>query len=255
MFFSLFRFILPPHFPSARVVDAYMNPVTDRSTEPLVWGSPDVLAIKDFMQEKVGWDPELTMRYLNPVLKVLGGERAIGNGQNHSYNSILVIYIYIYMFHFLMCSLFGVIWVQIMSEKPEVQQQRTIASYFGPAASAPLRAPAKAASSARLANALSSLGGATLQQASPRAKKTLKSNATSAEGSAPEDGSLAKRKKTGKGNVESENGTGEGKGKGKGKGKRKVSEKETVGDDAVEKPAKAKKKKVIQDDVSTEEEK
>ncbi|KAF2863403.1 PIN domain-like protein [Piedraia hortae CBS 480.64] len=62
------KFILPTHFPDARVEDAYLNPNVDKSLEQFVWGVPNLDGLRGFLMETVGWDQARTDEVLVPVL-------------------------------------------------------------------------------------------------------------------------------------------------------------------------------------------
>jgi len=58
----------PDGFPSDSVLKAYQNPVVDESTEAFSWGSPDEEGLHQFCNKIIGWRPEDTRRYLDPVI-------------------------------------------------------------------------------------------------------------------------------------------------------------------------------------------
>lgn len=56
-------------FPNEAVYQAYMNPSIDSSTEPFRWGSPDVEAIRAYVEKKFGWNQAKCDSMLLPVMK------------------------------------------------------------------------------------------------------------------------------------------------------------------------------------------
>ena len=63
------RWSAPTNFPSAAVLNAYLNPVVDKSEDPFSWGIPDLDALVDFCQRKMGWEAVDTKALVNPVLE------------------------------------------------------------------------------------------------------------------------------------------------------------------------------------------
>ena len=63
------RWSAPTNFPSAAVLNAYLNPVVDKSEDPFSWGIPDLDALVDFCQRKMGWEAIDTKALVNPVLE------------------------------------------------------------------------------------------------------------------------------------------------------------------------------------------
>lgn len=64
------NWILPNGFPSDAVVEAYLQPKVDDSTEKFTWGRPDLEALRLFCQEKLAFTREKADELLLPVLKV-----------------------------------------------------------------------------------------------------------------------------------------------------------------------------------------
>lgn len=62
------RWQLPQNFPSNAVVQAFLKPVVDKSNIELSWASPDVEGLLVFCSRHIGWRPEETKGFLNPVL-------------------------------------------------------------------------------------------------------------------------------------------------------------------------------------------
>jgi hypothetical protein len=62
------RWVLPPDFPSDKVLKAYTHPVVDNSTQKFTFGIPDDKNIRLFCRYKMGWDTHDIDRILSPVL-------------------------------------------------------------------------------------------------------------------------------------------------------------------------------------------
>ncbi|XP_077300110.1 rad2 superfamily protein mus201 [Arctopsyche grandis] len=62
---------LGEEFPSAKIIEAYLCPEVEKSSEAFSWGTPDIVALRDYTKEKFGWSREKTDEILNPVLKRL----------------------------------------------------------------------------------------------------------------------------------------------------------------------------------------
>ena len=62
------RWILPPDFPAANVLQAYSRPVVDSSNESFSWEKPDIEKLRSFLSRKVGWDSNETDKAVLPVL-------------------------------------------------------------------------------------------------------------------------------------------------------------------------------------------
>ncbi|XP_059159565.1 DNA excision repair protein ERCC-5-like [Physella acuta] len=60
-----------PGFPSKTVVDAYLNPTVDDSTERFTWRLPELDLLRDFAKTKFGWSKEKTDQSLLPMIKQL----------------------------------------------------------------------------------------------------------------------------------------------------------------------------------------
>ena len=60
---------LPDSFPDPRVETAYTKPQVEKSSTAFHWGTPDVEAIRDFTESKLGWHHDHTDSQLLPVLK------------------------------------------------------------------------------------------------------------------------------------------------------------------------------------------
>jgi DNA excision repair protein ERCC-5 len=65
------RWTTPDGFPSENVIQAYVNPVVDKSDERFTWARPDVEKLIHFCQQYVGWSPNETKKYLDPVMNKL----------------------------------------------------------------------------------------------------------------------------------------------------------------------------------------
>lgn len=62
------RWEAPKHFPDPRVLQAYLNPVVDKSEAPFTWGIPNEDGLMDFCARNIGWTASETKRVLKPVL-------------------------------------------------------------------------------------------------------------------------------------------------------------------------------------------
>lgn len=56
-------------FPNKAVINAYLNPIVNESTEKFKWGAPQVDSIVQFAQTNFDWDVSKTKSTLAPVLK------------------------------------------------------------------------------------------------------------------------------------------------------------------------------------------
>lgn len=68
---KLAKLVLAERFPDAKVVDAYLNPDVDHSTEKFSWGRPDLDALRDYARERFGWKQDKVDEVLLPVIKKL----------------------------------------------------------------------------------------------------------------------------------------------------------------------------------------
>lgn len=55
-------------FGRQEVIDAYVSPKVDESTEDLEWGRPDVEALLAFCQDRFGWNSAKAKEVLDPIL-------------------------------------------------------------------------------------------------------------------------------------------------------------------------------------------
>ncbi|CAL1527851.1 unnamed protein product, partial [Lymnaea stagnalis] len=60
---------LIPGFPSAAVVDAYLNPTVDDSEERFKWSPPELGLLREFAKKKFGWPKEKADQTLIPMMK------------------------------------------------------------------------------------------------------------------------------------------------------------------------------------------
>jgi len=63
------RWIAPKHFPDAKVLNAYMNPVVDTSEERFSWGVPDLDGLVAFCHGHMGWVADETKRLISPIIQ------------------------------------------------------------------------------------------------------------------------------------------------------------------------------------------
>ncbi|CAK7244744.1 MAG: DNA repair protein rad2 [Sporothrix thermara] len=76
------KLFLPLSFPSAAVVDAYLKPEVDRSTEPFQWGVPDLDGLRNFLMATIGWSQERTDEVLVPVIRDMNRRETEGTQSN-----------------------------------------------------------------------------------------------------------------------------------------------------------------------------
>ncbi|BFZ00205.1 hypothetical protein BsWGS_03244 [Bradybaena similaris] len=72
-----------PGFPSEAVVDAYLHPQVDDSTEKFTWGLPDLDLLREFTKYKFGWSKEKADQSLLPMMKQLSKNQS--QGRIHMY--------------------------------------------------------------------------------------------------------------------------------------------------------------------------
>ena len=68
---KLLKLKLPESFPSETVAAAYLSPAVDHSDERFSWAVPNLVAARDFAQERFGWDKLKIERLLTPVVRAL----------------------------------------------------------------------------------------------------------------------------------------------------------------------------------------
>jgi hypothetical protein len=56
-------------------VNAYLKPVVDHSTTKFSWCDPDIVGLRMFMKDHLGWEESEVDRHLLPVMKELGQKR------------------------------------------------------------------------------------------------------------------------------------------------------------------------------------
>ncbi len=59
----------PESFPDPRVESAYLSPEVNESTDPFIFGSPDLDALRRYMEKNLGWSVAKTDGILIPVMK------------------------------------------------------------------------------------------------------------------------------------------------------------------------------------------
>lgn len=69
---KLLKLVLGENFPDKKIVDAYLYPDIDESTEKFTWGRPDLDALRDYTLERFGWNKSKVDETLLPVIKKLG---------------------------------------------------------------------------------------------------------------------------------------------------------------------------------------
>jgi DNA excision repair protein ERCC-5 len=65
------QWVAPQNFPADNVMNAYLKPVVDTSSEPFSWGTPDRERLLMFCQRSMGWEYDETRKLLEPVLQRL----------------------------------------------------------------------------------------------------------------------------------------------------------------------------------------
>ena len=60
---------LPESFPNQKIIDAYLYPTVDNSTEGFSWAVPNFVEIRDFAQERFGWTRQKVDELIKPVIK------------------------------------------------------------------------------------------------------------------------------------------------------------------------------------------
>jgi 5'-3' exonuclease len=65
------RWAAPADFPSRGIINAYLNPVVDKSKTKFSWAIPNLHGLQNFCADTLGWERAETDRVVNPVLKVL----------------------------------------------------------------------------------------------------------------------------------------------------------------------------------------
>ena len=63
------KFQLPESFPNQKIIDAYLYPTVDNSTEGFSWAVPNFVEIRDFAQERFGWTRQKVDELIKPVIK------------------------------------------------------------------------------------------------------------------------------------------------------------------------------------------
>lgn len=59
------------HFPSLKVIEAYLDPKVETSKEKFSWAKPDKVGLIDFAKEKFGWTQKKSEEILQPVMQRL----------------------------------------------------------------------------------------------------------------------------------------------------------------------------------------
>lgn len=63
------KFQLPESFPNQKIIDAYLYPTVDNSTEGFSWAVPNFVELRDFAQERFGWTRQKVDELIKPVIK------------------------------------------------------------------------------------------------------------------------------------------------------------------------------------------
>jgi DNA excision repair protein ERCC-5 len=56
-------------FPNRAVVEAYNHPEINESRRKFFWSDPDMDALRDFLNEKIGWNRDKFNSVVTPVLE------------------------------------------------------------------------------------------------------------------------------------------------------------------------------------------
>ena len=62
------RWSAPTNFPSDAVLNAYLNPVVDKSEDTFSWGVPDLDGLVEFCRRNMGWEVGDTKAIIQPIL-------------------------------------------------------------------------------------------------------------------------------------------------------------------------------------------
>jgi len=65
------QWIAPKNFPADNVMNAYLKPVVDTSSDRFSWGTPDLDRLLLFCQRNMGWEHNETRKLLEPVIQRL----------------------------------------------------------------------------------------------------------------------------------------------------------------------------------------
>ncbi|KAI9362736.1 hypothetical protein BD770DRAFT_434037 [Pilaira anomala] len=66
---------IPEDFPSRLVIDAYYNPLVDKSSQKFEWGQPQLDKLRLFLEEAFGWSEEKSDQVLLPVLQKMNSKK------------------------------------------------------------------------------------------------------------------------------------------------------------------------------------
>lgn len=67
--YNISLFIYLSGFPNQAVVDAYKNPEVNESLSKFSWNEPEMDALRDFLNEKIGWNRDKFNSVVIPVLE------------------------------------------------------------------------------------------------------------------------------------------------------------------------------------------
>lgn len=67
------QWTVPANFPADNIMNAYLKPVVDSSSDRFSWGTPDLEKLLVFCQRNMGWEQDDTKKLLEPVLQRLEG--------------------------------------------------------------------------------------------------------------------------------------------------------------------------------------
>lgn len=71
------RWIASKTFPDPKVLNAYLNPVVDKSRDKFTWGTPNVEGLVEFCHRQMGWSAEETKRLVVPVVEKMERDKGM----------------------------------------------------------------------------------------------------------------------------------------------------------------------------------
>lgn len=67
---------VPPNLVDPSIQAAYENPSVDESLQQFIWGYPEVVSIRKYLADKIGWDQLKTDETLLPILRNLSASHS-----------------------------------------------------------------------------------------------------------------------------------------------------------------------------------
>lgn len=65
-------------FPNSEVINAYLDPEVDNSTEKFTWSRPNVIELRRYTRDKFGWDKTRVDKVLGPILENMSKTKTQG---------------------------------------------------------------------------------------------------------------------------------------------------------------------------------